>query len=40
MITIALLRNCSSISIGNTDIIKIDTKLKLESVNKILIMER
>jgi len=40
MITIALLSNCSSINIGNADIIKIDTKLKLESVDRILIMDR
>jgi len=39
MITTALASNCSSISIGNADIIKIDTKLKLESVDRILIMK-
>jgi len=40
MITIVLLRNCSSISIGNADMIKIDIKLTLKSMDKILIMER
>jgi len=39
MITIALASNCSSISIRNADTIKIDIKLKLESVDKILIMK-